>query len=187
MSKATEALIVEQKEEDGLKSLCDLNGCSDCHDRQYPECDIRPMKQPSVCPKRPEVGQVWNAYPSQALIADRHETVNGEEGNSKPIEIVFDGPPSHESGRFVEVEQGGKSIKFGEWRDGKDGFWYLVLPKLYSGTDALIAENERLRKMFLKYGEHSNNHLGLCEQLKHSDNDCTCGFNQVLAPKEATS
>ena len=41
--------------------------------------------------------------------------------------IRFDGPPSHESGRFVEVEQNGASIKYGEWhQDGDD--WLLVLP-----------------------------------------------------------
>lgn len=45
---------------------------------------------------------------------------------SKYIDIVFDGPPSHESGRFVEVEDcDGKSIKYGEWVDRKDGFWAL--------------------------------------------------------------
>jgi hypothetical protein len=42
------------------------------------------------------------------------------------IDIVFDGPPSHESGRFVEVEDGtGKSIKFGEWIHRPDGYWVL--------------------------------------------------------------
>lgn len=36
---------------------------------------------------------------------------------SKPyIDIVFDGPPDHESGRFVEVEnEEGQSISVGEW------------------------------------------------------------------------
>ena len=44
------------------------------------------------------------------------------------IEIVFDGPPSHVSGRFVEVEENGKSIKFGKWEERTEGFWALVLP-----------------------------------------------------------
>jgi len=44
----------------------------------------------------------------------------------KHIDIVFDGPPSHESGRFVEVEDDtGKSITFGEWVQREDGFWAL--------------------------------------------------------------
>ena len=46
----------------------------------------------------------------------------------RTIQIVFDGPPGPESGRFVEVEENGKGINFGEWRDGKDGFWYLDIP-----------------------------------------------------------
>ena len=46
------------------------------------------------------------------------------------IHIIFDGPPSHESGRFVEVEDGhGKSINTGEWRERSDGLWALVIPR----------------------------------------------------------
>jgi len=45
---------------------------------------------------------------------------------TKHIDIVFDGPPSHESGRFVEVEDDtGRSIKFGNWMQRSDGFWAL--------------------------------------------------------------
>lgn len=46
------------------------------------------------------------------------------------IDIVFDGPPSHESGRFVEVESAdGKSISFGEWVQRGDGYWVLRIRK----------------------------------------------------------
>lgn len=45
---------------------------------------------------------------------------------SKFIDIVFDGPPSHESGRFVEVENDeGVSIKWGEWIKRDDHYWAL--------------------------------------------------------------
>lgn len=45
------------------------------------------------------------------------------------IDIVFDGPPSHESGRFVEVESPtGTSIRMGEWiQDGE--LWRLRIPR----------------------------------------------------------
>ena len=44
------------------------------------------------------------------------------------VDIVFDGPPSHESGRFVEVEdQLGRSIHFGRWVKREDGYWVLRL------------------------------------------------------------
>ena len=43
------------------------------------------------------------------------------------IHIVFDGPSSHESGRFVEVEDAeGHGLKRGRWIE-RDGFWRLVL------------------------------------------------------------
>lgn len=46
----------------------------------------------------------------------------------KTIDIVFDGPPSHRSGRFVEVERDGKSIRLGEWVARPDGMWALRIP-----------------------------------------------------------
>ena len=42
------------------------------------------------------------------------------------VDIVFDGPPSAESGRFVEVENAqGQSIRFGDWIERPDGYWAL--------------------------------------------------------------
>ena len=42
------------------------------------------------------------------------------------VNVVFDGPPSHESGRFVEVEDDeGRSVKVGEWRQRPNGWWAL--------------------------------------------------------------
>lgn len=42
------------------------------------------------------------------------------------IDIVFDGPPSHKPGRFVEVEdETGASIGVGEWIERGDGLWAL--------------------------------------------------------------
>lgn len=45
------------------------------------------------------------------------------------IDIVFDGPPGPEAGRFIEVEDSsGKSISFGEWMQRPDGYWVLRIP-----------------------------------------------------------
>ncbi len=52
------------------------------------------------------------------------------------LDIVFDGPPSHTSGRFVEVEdQTGKSVNAGEWVERADGMWALRIPKLGETND----------------------------------------------------
>jgi len=49
------------------------------------------------------------------------------------VDVVFDGPPSHESGWFVEVEnESGASVKAGEWIDRGDGYWALRLRALPS-------------------------------------------------------
>lgn len=44
------------------------------------------------------------------------------------IDIVFDGPPGAESGRFVEVECDGAGIAIGEWVSRPGGYWALRLP-----------------------------------------------------------
>lgn len=50
------------------------------------------------------------------------------------VDIVFDGPPSHESGRFVEVEDSaGASIRLGEWVERPDGYWALRIPDPHPG------------------------------------------------------
>ena len=47
----------------------------------------------------------------------------------KMLDIVFDGPPSHESGRFVEVEVDGKGVGVGAWVHRPDGYWTLRFSK----------------------------------------------------------
>lgn len=46
------------------------------------------------------------------------------------VDIVFDGPPSAQAGRFVEVENPqGESVKVGEWIERPDGYWVLRIPQ----------------------------------------------------------
>ena len=50
---------------------------------------------------------------------------------NKAINIIFDGPPSHKSGRFVEVEtDDGKSINIGKWIEKENGLWTLRIDSL---------------------------------------------------------
>jgi hypothetical protein len=59
----------------------------------------------------------------------------------KAINIIFDGPPSHESGRFVEVENdAGESIKAGEWSERPDGLWVLRITELPEGRSRIKTE-----------------------------------------------
>jgi hypothetical protein len=63
----------------------------------------------------------WD-HPQHTIVAKAHR-------DAGPIHIIFDGPPSHESGRFVEVETpDGKGINVGEWVERDDGLWALVIP-----------------------------------------------------------
>lgn len=59
------------------------------------------------------------------------------------IHILFDGPPSHESARFIETEdKEGHGINVGKWIE-KGDYWHLVIPsdsELHKDIAALKAE-----------------------------------------------
>lgn len=81
---------------------------------------------------------------------------------SEVIEILFDGPPSHESGRFVEVEDGhGHSIDYGEWVEDGD-YWKLVYPdprelqaKLEEKDAEISARDSANSRMLEELGQRS--------------------------------
>ena len=55
----------------------------------------------------------------------------------RTINIVFDGPPSHEAGRFVEVEDDdGRSLSAGQWIERPDGFWALRIEAALAPEDS---------------------------------------------------
>lgn len=61
------------------------------------------------------------------LVAELAEDALNEHGAF--IDIVFDGPPAPEAGRFVEVEDAeGRSIDLGGWMERNDGTWALRIP-----------------------------------------------------------
>lgn len=92
----------------------------------------------------PRFGKDWGhfTYCEAAIQADRRtgllvtiqqpskeEDVPAEQpSNRATIDIVFDGPPGPEAGRFVEVEDAcGRSFRTGEWVERPDGYWVLRL------------------------------------------------------------
>lgn len=45
---------------------------------------------------------------------------------ARTVDVVFDGPPAPQSGRFIEVENEARaSVRVGEWIDRGDGYWAL--------------------------------------------------------------
>lgn len=68
---------------------------------------------------------------------------------TKYTDIIFDGPPGHDPGRFVEVEDGtGKSINIGEWIEREDGFWVLRLTEGDTKIVPVFAEDSRTPVLF---------------------------------------
>ena len=90
------------------------------------------MRGPAVDPHPGYLRSIANsiepAFPSAAaelrLIAGAIEARG-------PLDILFDGPPSHEAGRFVECEVDGRSVNAGEWLPPTDdAFWRLRVTEL---------------------------------------------------------
>lgn len=79
-----------------------------------------------------EMGFVWDTV---APVARGKRFFTAEESprpQVRPLHIVFDGPPSHESGRFVECETpDGRGVAAGEWVERDDGLWALVVQAVY--------------------------------------------------------
>lgn len=81
-----------------------------------------------------------------ALLPDRGGAVLPSGADGDYVDIVFDGPPSQESSRFVEVENAhGLSISFGEWVHRTDGYWALRIAAVPTDPNALVDLKERLR------------------------------------------
>ncbi len=71
-------------------------------------------------------GNAENDSIDEVCVARAFLAVAAPKAGNSFLDIVFDGPPSHESGRFVEVEDAnGRSIRAGEWLQRKDGYWAL--------------------------------------------------------------
>ena len=82
---------------------------------------------------------------------------------SKKIRIVFDGPPSHESGRFIEVEnEHGEGMSFGEWKQEGE-FWYLEFsnPAILEAEDTVLKREIALKADYIKRLEAENDELKL--------------------------
>ena len=47
---------------------------------------------------------------------------------TQTIDIIFDGPPGAESGRFIEVEDHAGGLRIGEWIERDEGSWALRMP-----------------------------------------------------------
>ncbi len=57
----------------------------------------------------------------------------------KFIDIVFDGPPSPEGPRFVEVEDDqGRGIRLGEWFKRPDEYWVLRVPYMVEESQTVF-------------------------------------------------
>ena len=88
-----------------------------------------PNALPTLCYCPPDkcLAPVVMGRQAPCLRAPAHPSPEpASEPQGDAVDIVFDGPPGPEAGRFVEVENAqGQSIRFGEWVQRPDGYWAL--------------------------------------------------------------
>lgn len=71
-------------------------------------------------------GEAYDALETEQLAQPVTLLVRDGKPVSRTVDVVFDGPPAHESGRFVECEdESGASVGVGEWIDRGNGLWAL--------------------------------------------------------------
>ena len=90
--------------------------------------------------------------------------------STQTIDIVFDGSPGPQSGRFVEVERHGASISMGEWIELGDGLWALRIPDS-AALEAKLEAMERIREAAER----------LIENMEVTGNAHTGGLRRALA------
>ena len=70
---------------------------------------------------------------------------------SDHVDIVFDGPPGPESGRFVEVEDAnGRGFRLGEWVERSDGLWALRIPNLTAREADVEMQMQAVRRALVR-------------------------------------
>lgn len=106
------------------------------------------------------------------------------------IDIVFDGPPSHESGRFVEVEDSnGRSIRIGEWVEDQE-LWRLRIPYTRPdpptvGDDALeIGEPDKVPQWAIDLADKHDSPTVGNDEVKESEWEEWYKATHELAPSE---
>jgi len=95
-------------------------GLTDVNGRQVTSVEIVPDEF---------VGEEWtiDGPRNVRLVEGKHPEF---EAQGRFVDIVFDGPPEHVSGRFVETEdERGSSIRLGQWVQRPDGYWALRVPR----------------------------------------------------------
>jgi hypothetical protein len=135
-------------------------------------------------------------FPSVAAVLDRVAALPPNAGESQVgdrfIDVVFDGPPEHDAGRFVEVEdEHGSSIRVGEWVHRPDGLWALRIPRVPSPSpprplpEGVREAAEGAIEKLLLFAEHDFE----CEWFRYDSagfhRSCSCGRDESVAAVRA--
>ena len=139
MSDATiPAVVPDAQQYDGREDLDSIEACEEVWECAYGCCNNRIPRHNDECIRLAAYierleSEVERSHDAILALTGTVERLEAERdallAEQTFVDIVFDGPPSRESGRFIEVENmSGASVGIGEWVDRGNGYWALRIP-----------------------------------------------------------
>ena len=114
----------------------------------------RAHRMSSSDPDDPEQWTLYSAAHDALIELERQRTILCEAGKAhdtvRPdtpyLDIVFDGPPEHDAGRLVEIEDStGAGVSIGTWMERPNGHWALRIPDTRATQRAIHDLTEAIR------------------------------------------
>lgn len=114
----------------------------------------RAHRMSSSDPDDPERWTPYSAAHDALIELERQRTILCEAGKAhdtvRPdtpyLDIVFDGPPEHDAGRLVEIEDStGAGVSIGTWMERPNGHWALRIPDTRATQRAIHDLTEAIR------------------------------------------
>jgi len=154
----------------GHRALVQLIASADC--RRFAESETDGVKNAVFVTQYHIIpSHQWEAI-TRAAELEQSQSAQGDF-----IDIVFDGPPGPNPGRFVEVENSkGASIRFGEWVHREDGRWVLRIQSAPTTTPVLDDDGNPTGY----YREPDGSVVTLADEYDAADDCETCGGRGVV-------
>jgi hypothetical protein len=137
------------------------NRCPDCFGAGvYAKAAVLPEPPDVTCARCNGRGTLYAASPAAP-------SAHTQDERGAFFDVVFDGPPSHVSGRFVEVEdEQGRSFNAGDWIDRGNGLWALRIPRgaststnVVQGEGGVLAASQKnIDALFTRVTDWVNTH-----------------------------
>jgi len=103
--------------------------------------ESRPISTEGICGDGAAILKDGVMQPIEDVIAALNAAELSQPSPGAALNIIFNGPPGPEGGRFIEVEtDDGHSVRAGEWSQRPDGHWRLRITTALQPSPVPVAE-----------------------------------------------